>query len=106
MDEIRVRLLLMECTGDDLWSPEYCLQSGIPQTWIDELRDCYESGFRSPGQQIYFNDQKVNQFEGVRDVDLACKFGMYLGLDVSQLAQTAFTRASLVRAIQEAAEEE
>ncbi len=65
--------LLSECTGRDIWSVAYCQTKRIPQDWIEELVDCFESGFRTDRQTIYHQDQVVGQFEGVRDVDLARK---------------------------------
>ncbi|MFY7968440.1 MAG: hypothetical protein ACOVNV_05070, partial [Pirellulaceae bacterium] len=73
MDRIRARLLLEECTGDDLWSLEYCRQQCIPEAWIEEMGDCFESGFRSDRETIYYQEHVVGQYEGVRDVDLACR---------------------------------
>ena len=39
--------LLAECTGDDLWSVSHCRLRGVPDHWISELTDCFESGFDS-----------------------------------------------------------
>ena len=105
MDAALAVELLYECTGDDLWPREYCLQRGVPEVWIDELCEGFESGFRSESQKIYLGDQVVNQFEGVRDVDLACKLGEYLGVDLPLILSSHFTRAAIVRAIRESYEE-
>ncbi len=97
--------LLSECTGDDIWSIEYCRNMKIPGGWIRELEDAYESGFQSPDQTIFYRNALVNQFEGIRDVDLACKIGQLLGVDVSRIVRQHLTRANVVRAICEAIEE-
>ncbi len=97
--------LLSECTGDDIWSIEYCRKSQIPSEWIDELRDAYESGFQAQKQMIFYRNEIVNQFDGVRDVDLACKIGQLLGADVSRIVQYQSSRAGVVRGIREAIED-
>ena len=98
-------MLLDECSGDDLWSVQLCQEKGIPQIWIDELTDAYESGFQSDSQTIYYRDKIVNQFEGVRDVDLAIKLAEYLGVDSQTILPTAPTRSATVTALKEAVEE-
>jgi hypothetical protein len=97
--------LLYECTGDDIWPREYCLQRDVPETWVDELLDGFESGYRSDSQTIYLDKQRVNQFEGIRDVDLACKLGEYLGVNVAQVLASKVSRSAIVRAIREEFEE-
>jgi len=96
---------LSECTGDDIWSIEYCRKRQIPQLWIDELLDAYESGFESENQTIYYRNEVVNQFEGIRDVDLACKIGQYLKLNVARILERQISRSAVVRAIREVIEE-
>ncbi len=105
VNRLKALLLLSECTGDDIWSLEYCRQRGIPEAWIEQLTDCYESGFQDDAQTIYFMGEITNQFEGIRDVDLAVNFAKFLGIDVSQYGPFASTRAELVQNIQDAAEE-
>jgi|688.fasta_scaffold00145_5 hypothetical protein len=105
MDRLRALILLKECTGDDLWSPEYCRQQRIPEVWIDELCDCFESGFDHDLQTIYVDGQPTNQYLGIRDVDLALKLGHFLGVPVSRLKAQSLSRSGLVTAIQQAAEE-
>jgi len=97
--------LLSECTGDDLWSIEYCRQRGIPEAWIEELLDGFESNFARESRTIYVDKQRVNQYEGIRDVDLACKLGEYLGVDRIQILSLGGNRHRTVRAIREAVEE-
>ena len=97
--------LLSECTGDDIWSIDYCHKSLIPDSWILELQDAYECGFSCPSQLIFYRGEAVNQFEGVRDVDLACKIGQLLNVNVSRIVEQQFSRAGVVRAINEAIED-
>lgn len=106
LNRLKALTLLSECTGDDIWSLEHCRLRGIPEAWIDELADCFESGFRSDRQTIYYEQQVVNQYQGVRDVDLAIKLGHYLGVDVAGLVDISATRSRLVSAIREAILEE
>jgi hypothetical protein len=105
MNRSQALMLLTECTGDDIWSIEYCRQRNISDAWIVELRDAYESGFASDDQTIYYRNEVVNQFEGIRDVDLACKLGQLLKVDVANIVAKSFSRASVVRQIREAVEE-
>jgi hypothetical protein len=69
------------------------------------LCDCFESGFEDDRMTIYVGDRVTNQYLGVRDVDLAQKLGIVLGLPVERLMATARSRRQLVLAIKEAAEE-
>ena len=105
MDRLRALSLLHECTGNDIWSVEYCRQQRIPEDWIDELCDCFESGFGDDQQTIYVGEKATNQYLGVRDVDLALRLGMQLGLPVQRLRAEALSRRRLVIAIQEASQE-
>ena len=105
MNRSQALIWLSECTGDDIWSIEYCRKRQIPQLWIDELRDAYESGFESDNQTIYYGNEVVNQFDGIRDVDLACKIGQYLKLDVARIVERQISRSGVVRSIREAIEE-
>ena len=106
MNRLKALDLLAECTGDDIWSIDHCQRSGIPDAWLRELSDCFESGFDSDSNTIYLpNNQQTNQFEGIRDVDLAIKLGEFLEIDVERLRSQAWSRADLVRQIQEEVEE-
>jgi len=98
-------MCLSECTGDDIWSIAYCRKRQIPQAWISELQDAYESGFQSNDQTIYYRNEIVNQFEGIRDVDLACKIGQLLNINVARIVSRQLSRAAVVREIREAIEE-
>jgi hypothetical protein len=105
-DRLRALLLLTECTGDDIWSPEHCHARGVPESWMEELTDCFESGFLHDSQTIYVGRQATNQYLGIRDVDLAVRLGAFLGVDVDQLQACSATRRELVRNIQQAVEED
>lgn len=106
LNRLKALCLLSECTGDDIWSIELCEQRSIPPAWIDELSDGFESGFQHDSQTIYREGRPTNQYQGVRDIDLARRLGEYLGVDLAPLEARAQTRAQLVFAIQQAIEEQ
>ena len=106
LTRLKALTLLSECTGDDIWSVDHCRLRGVPEAWIDALEDCYESGFERSSQTIFVRDMVVNQYHGLRDIDLAIKLGEFLGVDVDALNATTATRARLVIAIRQAIEEE
>lgn len=105
MNRSHALMLLSECTGDDIWSIEYCRQRLVPEAWIKQLRDAYESGFDSNDARIFYREKLVSQFAGVRDVDLACKLGQFLGLEIDRIVSSQYSRSGVVRAIREAMEE-
>jgi hypothetical protein len=105
MDRLQALMMLDECDGDEIWSLETCRQKKVPEDWIEQLCDCFESGFEDDRMTIYVGDRVTNQYLGVRDVDLAQKLGIVLGLPVERLMATARSRRQLVLAIKEAAEE-
>ncbi|WP_182866231.1 hypothetical protein [Stieleria mannarensis] len=98
----RLLSLLAECTGDDIWSVEHCRARRIPETWIEQLSDAYESGFKSDQQTIYTDDGVTNQYHGVRDVDLAIRLAESMGIRVDANALARLGRARLVQAIKDA----
>lgn len=106
LTRLKALTLLSECTGDDIWSVEHCRLRGVPETWIEDLVDCYESGFQRSSQTIFVRDTVVNQYHGLRDIDLALRLGEFLGVDVKSLVANSATRARLVVAIRQAIEEE
>jgi hypothetical protein len=106
LNRLKALSLLSECNGDEIWSLEYCAERGVPPAWVEELGDCYESGFHDDSQTIYLNDRITNQYTGVRDVDLAIKLGSYLGVDVDALIDISGSRSRLVLAIKQAVEEQ
>ncbi len=103
----RALALLSECTGETLWPIEYCAARGVPQVWIDDLADTFESGFDNDRDTIYVSEkaylakQGTNQFHGIRDVDLAIRLGQELGVDVERPRTRLLGRAALVVAIKE-----
>jgi hypothetical protein len=105
LDRLKAQMLLSECNGRDIWPVELCREKGIPDAWIDELADRFESGFQSPFQTIYVGDRLTNQFYGVHDLHLAYKLGEYLGVPTEQVTAGVFGRVAEVRAIQQAVEE-
>ena len=105
-NRLKALSLLSECQGDEIWSLEYCAERGVPTAWVEELADCYESGFHDDSQTIYLDDRITNQYTGVRDVDLAIKLGSYLEIDVDALIDVSSSRARLVLAIKQAVEEQ
>ncbi len=105
LQRITALVLLSECTGRDIWTVEYCRQKRVPETWIDELQDCFESGFRTDLQTIYEGDKVVNQYHGIRDLDLAFKLAEYLGVDTHQATYAAFGPEAQVRRLKEAVDE-
>lgn len=101
----RALAILSECCGDELWSVEHCRARGVPEAWIEELADAFESGYRSDSQTIYVDHRPTNQYHGVRDVDLALRVGRSIGIDVDRVTQTAIDRRRVVQAIKEAVTE-
>jgi hypothetical protein len=101
----RAMALLLRCDGEEIWEESYCREQGVPEEWIRELVDTFESGFRSNRQTIFVERQIVNQYRGVKAVDLAMRCGAVLGVDVDRVTATALSRAAIVRAIREALEE-
>lgn len=106
MNRLRALSLLAECTGVDIWPVDYCRQRGVPEEWIEELADAFESGYQQDRDTIYYQDRPVNQFHGVLDFDLAIRLGLMLGIDVERVTATALTRPATVQAIKEAVEED
>ncbi len=98
-------MLLMKCTGDEIWSVELCRESGVPEIWIEELKRCYESGFDTDRNTIYVDEQLTNQYYGVLDLHLAYKLAEFLGVDWESETRFVLGRRAEVRAVQEAVEE-
>lgn len=101
----KIYRLLDECTGETIWPVDHCRQAGLPEPWIAELSDAFESNPAIDRDTIYLNDSPVNQFHGIRDVDLAIKLGQKLNIDVEALRAVSLSREDLVRRIKEAVEE-
>ena len=105
MSRMMARRLLAECTGRDIWSVAYCREQQVPDDWIEELADCFESGFHEDLETIYLQERPVNQYHGLRDVDLAKKLAEFLGVDVSRVCLTAWSPMAVVQALKEAVDE-
>jgi hypothetical protein len=106
LTRLKALTLLSECTGDDIWSVDHCRLRHVPESWIEELANCFESGFQDEGHTIFVGRTTVSQYYGLRDVDLAIKLGEFLGVEVTSLVSSAATRSRLVIAIRQAIEEE
>ena len=98
----RAFALLTQCVGDEIWSVETCRDAGVPEPWINELSDAFESGYNSDQQTIYVENTATNQYHGVRDLDLAVKLGTALGIDVNRATRSAMQRRAIVQAIKNA----
>ena len=99
MDSISAQMILLKCQGDEIWNVETCRSAGVPEAWIEELLDRFESGFDSDRNTIYHDDKLVNQYEGVSDLRLAYKLAEYLGIDWEKASATAISRRGIVAAI-------
>ena len=98
----RALSLLQQCRGDEIWSVDACRDAGVPEDWINELADTFESGFRSDRQTIYVDDQVTNQYHGVRDIDLALRIAASLNIKTDAILAMSPTRESIVEAIKQA----
>ena len=105
LSRIKARMLLSECRGDEIWSAATCREQGVPESWIEELSEAYESGFRSDRETIYEDGHVTNQYHGVHDLRLAHRLADFLGVDTKRVTELAFSRESEVRALQEAVDE-
>ena len=63
------------------------------------MLDCFESGFDDDRNTIYVGQKAVNQFEGVRDIDLAFKLAEYLGIDWQRATSHLSSRQGKVDAL-------
>lgn len=98
----RLLAILDECTGDDLWSVDHCRERRVPEIWIDELSDTFESGFQTDSQTIYEQNRVTNQYHGVRDIDLAMRAARAMGMNVDRITANVLSRRGVVQAIKNA----
>jgi hypothetical protein len=105
LSRLQALSLLNECDGDHIWSVEHCRLRGVPEDWIAELVDGFESGFNLDEQTIYYKEQKVSQFEGLRDYDLALRLAKFLNIRLGSSLELLPTRRAIVQAIKEKFEE-
>ncbi len=99
LDPVTAQFLLLKCTGDEIWNEETCRKERVPESWIAELADNYESGFDTDRNTIYENGKAVNQYRGVLALHLAYKLAEYLGIDWRRATAFAEGRQAEVRAI-------
>ncbi len=99
LNPISAQLILLKCTGDEIWQEATCRQEGIPESWIEELVDNFESGFDTNRNTLYTDDGLVNQYRGVLDLHLAYKLAEYLGIDWKRATAHALGRRAEVEAI-------
>ncbi len=105
LSRIKARILLAECRGNEIWSEPLCRKKGVPDAWFEELADCFESGFRTDRDTIYLKEEVTNQYQGLRDLDLAHKLADFLGVDTKRVTAWVLDREAEVKALQEAVDE-
>ena len=76
-----------------------CRESGVPDEWVEELVENFESGFNTDRNTIYVGDRLVNQYRGVLDLHLAYKLAEFLGIDWQRATAFALGRRAEVAAI-------
>ncbi len=99
VDPIAAQMLLLKCRGDEIWDEDACRAARLPEAWIEELKDRFESGFDSDRNSIYVKGRLVNQYEGISDLHLAYKLAEYLGIDWQRVTANAISRTAQVDAI-------
>lgn len=99
VDRIRAEMLLLKCRGDEIWSLELCREHGIPESWIQELQECYESGFDAERSMIFENEKLVNQYHGLSDLLIAYRLAEFLGIDTQRIRASVPGRTGQVAAI-------
>ena len=99
LDPTTAQFLLLKCTGDEIWDEETCRSNGVPEAWIVELAENFESGFDTNKNTIYVDEQIVNQYRGVLDLHLAYKLAEFLGIDWQRATASALGRQAEVAAI-------
>lgn len=102
---VTAQMLLLKCKGDEIWDVDTCRREGVPEAWIEELADSYESGFDSDRNTIYHQGRVVNQFHGVMDLQLAYRLAEYLGIDWQRVTSNALGRRAEVEAIKDELDE-
>ena len=105
MNYVLAASLLLKCRGDEIWSREVCEREQVPEPWIDDLFDCFESGFRYRQQTLFADEGAINQFAGCRDLDLAYKLAEYLGIETSTFRQMPYSPKKIVQLLQEELDE-
>ena len=91
--------MLLKCTGDEIWNEQTCRELGVPELWIEELSDNFESGYDTDRNTLYENGEMINQYRGVLDLHLAYRLAEYLGIDWQRATAGALSRRAEVEAI-------
>jgi hypothetical protein len=104
-DHAAAELLLTRCRGDEVWSPEHARQLGVPESWIVELQDCYESGFDHDRNTLYTDGGLVNQYHGIADLELAYRAAEFLGIETTKIRRLPLSRRGQVAELQAALDE-
>lgn len=99
MDPVSAQMLLLKCTGDEIWDLDTCRREGVPESWIEELSGSFESGFNTVRNTIFVQGKIVNQYHGVLDLHLAYKLAEYLNIDWKRATASAVGRRAEVEAI-------
>lgn len=97
--------LLSRCDGDEIWSIDECRAHRLPEAWIRELADAFESNPAVDAETIYHQGKALNQYRGVRAVDLAVKLAQVLGVRLDPFVLKNADRHDLVERIRESVEE-
>ena len=105
ISRVKARMLLSQCRGDEIWAPQTCREQGVPESWIEEMSEAYESGFRHDRETIYENGEVTNQYFGVRDLHLAHRLAEFLGVNAKDVTALCIGSLAEVRALQEAVDE-
>ena len=63
----RALAILTKCVGNEIWSVSHCRDAGVPEVWIEELSDVFESGFKTDSQTIYVGNDVTNLCDIVLD---------------------------------------
>jgi len=95
-DRYSAELLLTRCRGDEVWPLDHAREMGVPESWLNELLDCYESGFDSNQNTLYTDSGLVNQYHGIADLDVAYRAAEYLGIDTEQIRRLPLSRRGQV----------
>ena len=95
-DRYSAELLLTRCRGDEVWSPDHAIEMGVPESWIESLLDCYESGFDLNQNTLYTDSGLVNQYHGIADLDVAYRAAEFLGIDTERIRRLPLSRLGQV----------
>lgn len=105
IDSISAQMLLLKCVGDEIWPVDVCRTNGVPEAWIDELIENYESGFDRHDNMIFTDDGLTNQFRGISDLLLARRLAERIGIDWQAATAGIADRCNQVSAIKEMLDE-